>query len=119
MYPREAHARDWTALVVNIHPHSCPPGALRQGLLPVPGRHEDRDAAWNALQEHDLATRHQADAMRKVMNGCKVCGKRMLTDGSPLIYRTCDDCKLEPAPRGHDRKTRPPRRKAERHVCQG
>ena len=36
VYRREARSRDWTALVVNIHPHSCPPGALRQGLLPVP-----------------------------------------------------------------------------------
>ena len=58
VYRREARSRDWTALVVNIHPHLCPhPGALRQGLLPVPGRHEDRNAAWDALQNM-MATRH-------------------------------------------------------------
>ena len=57
VYRREAHSRDWTALVVNIHPHSCSPGALRQGLLPVSGRHEDRDAAWAALLDM-IATRH-------------------------------------------------------------
>ena len=53
--------------------------------------------------------------MRKVMNGCKVCGKRMLTDGSPLIHRTCDDCKLDRS-REANRKTAA-RRKAERHAA--
>jgi hypothetical protein len=57
VYPREAHARDWTALVVNIHPRDCPPGALRQGWLPVPGKHRNRDAAWDALEDA-IATRH-------------------------------------------------------------
>ena len=33
--------------------------------------------------------------MREVMDGCKVCGKRMLTNRSPLIRRTCDACKAE------------------------
>ena len=58
VYRREARSRDWTALVVNIHPHSYPPpGAFRQGLLPVSGRHEDRDAAWAAMLDM-IATRH-------------------------------------------------------------
>ena len=33
--------------------------------------------------------------MREVMDGCKLCGKRMLTDCNPLIHRTCAACKLE------------------------
>jgi hypothetical protein len=41
--------------------------------------------------------------MREVMDGCKVCGKRMLTDRSPFIRRTCDACKAERR-RAHNRK---------------
>ena len=52
--------------------------------------------------------------MRQVMGGCKVCGKRMLTDGSPLIHRTCDACKTEQR-REHARKT-VARRSAERRT---
>ena len=33
--------------------------------------------------------------MHEVMYGCKVCGKRVLTNRSPLIRRTCDACKAE------------------------
>jgi hypothetical protein len=33
--------------------------------------------------------------MREVIDGCKICGRRMLTDGSPLIRRTCDACKAQ------------------------
>ena len=52
--------------------------------------------------------------MREVMGGCKVCGKRMLTNGSPLIPRTCDACKTEQR-RAHSRKTTA-RRSAERRA---
>jgi len=31
--------------------------------------------------------------MYEVMGGCKICGRRMLTDRSPLERRTCDACK--------------------------
>ena len=48
---RKARSQAWTALVVNVHPHDCPPGALRQGWLPVPGRHASKDAAWGALRD--------------------------------------------------------------------
>jgi hypothetical protein len=41
--------------------------------------------------------------MREVMDGCKVCGKRMLTDRSPFIRRTCDACKAARR-RAHNRK---------------
>jgi transposase-like protein len=53
--------------------------------------------------------------MRAVMDGCKVCGKRMLTDGSPLIHRTCNACKAEQRRKSH-RKTAA-RRKAKRHAA--
>ena len=54
---RKARSQAWTALVVNVHPHDCPPGARRQGWLPVPGRHASKDAAWDALRDA-IATRH-------------------------------------------------------------
>ena len=38
--------------------------------------------------------------MREVKDGCKLCGKRMLTDRSPLIRRTCDACKAKAGARG-------------------
>ena len=50
--------------------------------------------------------------MQEVMGGCKVCGKRMLTDRSVLIHRTCDACKRKQR-REANRKTTE-RRKAER-----
>ena len=53
--------------------------------------------------------------LREVVDGCKVCGKRILTDGSILIHRTCDDCKAEQR-REHNRRTAE-RRKAERHAA--
>jgi ferredoxin len=31
--------------------------------------------------------------MHEVMGGCKICGRRTLTNGSPLVRRTCDACK--------------------------
>jgi hypothetical protein len=50
----------------------------------------------------------------QVMWGCKVCGKRMLTDGNPLTYRTCDACK---AKQRHDSIRRlAAERKARRHA---
>ena len=33
--------------------------------------------------------------MREVMDDCKVCGKPMLTNSSPLIHRTCAARKAE------------------------
>ena len=52
--------------------------------------------------------------MQEVMGGCKVCGKRMLTDRSILIHRTCDACKVKQR-RENNRKTTE-RRKAERRA---
>ena len=28
--------------------------------------------------------------MHEVMGGCKICGRQMLTNGSPLVRRTCE-----------------------------
>jgi hypothetical protein len=52
--------------------------------------------------------------MREVIDGCKVCGKRMLTDGNPLTLRTCDACKAEQQREQSRRLTA--RLKAERHA---
>lgn len=51
--------------------------------------------------------------MREVIDGCKVCGKRMLTDGSPLVRRTCDACKARQ--QREQRRRLAAKRKAERH----
>lgn len=52
--------------------------------------------------------------MEEVFGGCQVCGKRMLTDGNPLTYRTCDECKTKRR-REYSRQTSA-RLKAERHA---
>ena len=41
--------------------------------------------------------------MREVIGGCKVYGKQMLTDRSPLRHRTCDACKAERRRENHRR----------------
>jgi hypothetical protein len=53
--------------------------------------------------------------MQKVLVGCKLCGKRMLTHLSPLFKRTCDACKAE-RHREENRKLAA-RRKAQRHAA--
>jgi hypothetical protein len=53
--------------------------------------------------------------MREVIDGCKICGRRMLTDGSPLVHRTCDACKAQQR-RETSRKVTA-RRKAERRAA--
>lgn len=53
--------------------------------------------------------------LEEVSGGCKVCGKRMLTDRYPLVHRTCDACKL--AQRQARNSKRAALRKAERHAA--
>jgi hypothetical protein len=53
--------------------------------------------------------------MHEVMGGCKICGGRMLTNGSPQVHRTCDACKVEQR-REYNRKN-DERRKAKRHAA--
>jgi len=53
--------------------------------------------------------------LREVMDGCKICGKRMLTNRSPLIHRTCAACKVEQRREAHCRTAA--RRKAARHAA--
>jgi hypothetical protein len=53
--------------------------------------------------------------VRVVTDGCKVCGKRILTSGSPLIRRTCDACKADQR-RARSRKQEA-LRKAARHAA--
>ena len=51
--------------------------------------------------------------MRKVIEGCKVCGKQMLTDET-LLKRTCDACKAKQVRESSRRLAA--RRKARRHA---
>ena len=53
--------------------------------------------------------------MQKVVVGCKLCGKRMLTHLSPLFKRTCDACKAER--RREENRKLAARRKAQRHAA--
>ena len=52
--------------------------------------------------------------MQKVLGGCKLCGKPMQTNRSPLIHRTCDACKDEQLRESNRRLA--VRRKAKRHA---
>ena len=53
--------------------------------------------------------------MQKVLGGCKLCGKPMQTNRSPLINRTCDACKDEQLRESNRRLAA--RRKAKRHAA--
>ena len=53
--------------------------------------------------------------MQKVLVGCKLCGKRMLTHLSPLFKRTCDACKAERHCEANRKLA--VRRKAQRHAA--
>ena len=73
----KARKRNWIALLVDVdpdnlkvcacdfpalfyvHPKDYRPGdrTVHQGWFRIPGKHEDRDAAWDALQDM-MATRH-------------------------------------------------------------
>ena len=46
--------------------------------------------------------------MQKVLGGCKLCGKPMQTNRSPLIHRTCDACKDEQLRESNRQAHRPP-----------
>jgi hypothetical protein len=49
---------DWCALMVNFDPDEpCWPTAREQTWVRIPGKHRDRDAACDALDDM-LATRH-------------------------------------------------------------
>ena len=56
---KEKRKWDWVALVVDVHPRDFPTlfYAARQGWVRIPGKHRNRDAAWDAL-ENMIATRH-------------------------------------------------------------
>ena len=53
--------------------------------------------------------------MQKVLGGCKLCGKPMQMNRSPLIPRTCDACKDEQLRESNHRLA--VRRKAERYAA--
>lgn len=55
---KERRKWDWVALLVDFDPDdlkSC--GNARECWLRVPGKHRNRDAAWDTLEEL-MATRH-------------------------------------------------------------
>jgi hypothetical protein len=74
---REARKRDWVALMIDVHPDdlktcACEfpalfyvhpkeyrpgPRKAQQRWLRIPGKHRNKDAAWDTLQEL-MATRH-------------------------------------------------------------
>ncbi len=73
----EAHDRDWVAVMVDVHPdelkycsglkftflyihpdeYAPTARVAREAYVRVPGKHQDRESAWDALEEM-LATRH-------------------------------------------------------------
>jgi hypothetical protein len=67
------------------------------------------------MSRENASKRYEGDAaMQKVLGGCKLCGKPMQTNRSPLIHRTCDACKDEQLRQSNRRLTA--RRKAKRHA---
>jgi hypothetical protein len=54
---REACKWDWVALMVDIDPDDREYRAARECWVGIPGKHRNRDAAWDAL-ENMMATRH-------------------------------------------------------------
>jgi hypothetical protein len=52
---------DWVALVVDFDPddpnYIGPPANAHDAWVRIPGKHRDRDAAWDALEQM-MATRH-------------------------------------------------------------
>jgi hypothetical protein len=47
---------DWVALMIDIHPDDLD-RAARHGWVRIPGKHRNKDAAWDALEDM-IATRH-------------------------------------------------------------
>jgi hypothetical protein len=62
----KARGRDWTALMADFDPDDYdpddpnyvgPPANAHDAWVRIPGKHRDRDAAWDALEQM-MATRH-------------------------------------------------------------
>ncbi|MER9947942.1 hypothetical protein [Mesorhizobium sp. M0047] len=56
---REARKWDWAALVTDTHPDEDPEARIfaKQCWVPIPGKHRNRDAAWDMFEAMS-ATRH-------------------------------------------------------------
>jgi hypothetical protein len=54
---REARKRDWVALMVDVDPDELKHCLCETAWVRVPGKHCNRDAAWDAFQDL-VATRH-------------------------------------------------------------
>ena len=56
----KARSRHWTALMLDVDPDNHPkqwPPDMRSAFVRIPGKHQNRDAAWDALEDM-RATRH-------------------------------------------------------------
>jgi hypothetical protein len=56
-----ARKSDWVALMIDVHPNEYRLGGFRkarEAWVRLPGRHRSRDAAWAALVEDVMTTRH-------------------------------------------------------------
>jgi hypothetical protein len=54
----EPRKQDWVALMVDVHPDEYRLGRkARAAWVRVPGKHRNRDTAWDALQDM-METRH-------------------------------------------------------------
>ena len=53
----EARKRNWVALMIDVDPDELGSRRARQVFVRIPGKHRNRDAAWDALEEL-VATRH-------------------------------------------------------------
>ena len=53
------HSRkwDWVALMIDVHPDELQHCTAREAWLRVPGKHRNKDAAWDALEDM-MTTRH-------------------------------------------------------------
>jgi hypothetical protein len=58
---RKTRSREWAALMVDFDPDdpNCvgPPAGAHNAWVRITGKHRDRDAAWDALEQM-MATRH-------------------------------------------------------------
>jgi hypothetical protein len=57
---RDGCKRDWAALMIDMHPDEfkrCVWKKAREAFVRIPGKHRNRDAALDALEDM-LATRH-------------------------------------------------------------
>jgi hypothetical protein len=53
----DARKLDWCALMIDVDPDEMQHCPCKSAFFCIPGKHRNRDAAWDALEDM-LATRH-------------------------------------------------------------